>query len=126
MPDSVVIRNTPFRYRDTMNHDLSFYAQDSWTHERLTVNGGIRARYRVVDPESRHSFRATNGSINVSVGPGAGGRVEARTVNGSIESDLPLESTSRATRRRLEGRLGKGSGSLQMSTVNGSIHLRKG
>ena len=27
---------------------------------------------------------------------------------------------------RLEGRLGKGSGSLHLNTVNGSIHLRKG
>lgn len=94
--------------------------------EASTVNGGIRARYRVVDPEGRHSFSTTNGSINVSLGEGGGGRVEARTVNGSIDNDLPLESTSRATRRRLEGRLGKGSGSLQLNTVNGSIHLRKG
>jgi DUF4097 and DUF4098 domain-containing protein YvlB len=94
--------------------------------EASTVNGGIRARYRVVDPESRHSFSTTNGSINVSVGQGAGGRVEASTVNGSIENDVPLESTSRATRRRLEGRLGKGSGSLHLNTINGSIHLRKG
>lgn len=94
--------------------------------EASSVNGGIRARYRVVDSESRHRFWTTNGSINVSVGPGAGGRVEASTVNGSIENELPLESTSRATRRRLEGRLGKGSGSLQLNTVNGSIHLRKG
>jgi hypothetical protein len=42
VPDSVVIRNTPFRYRDTMNRDLGLYAQDSWTFRRLTVNGGIR------------------------------------------------------------------------------------
>jgi hypothetical protein len=94
--------------------------------EASTVNGGIRARYRVVDAEGRHSFSTTNGSISVSVGEGGGGRVEARTVNGSIENDLPLESTSRTTRRRLEGRLGKGSGSLELNTVNGSIHLRKG
>ena len=31
VPDSVIIRNTPFRYRDTMNRDLGLYAQDSWT-----------------------------------------------------------------------------------------------
>jgi hypothetical protein len=42
VPDSVVVRNTPFRYRDTMNYDLGIYAQDSWTHKRLTLNGGIR------------------------------------------------------------------------------------
>lgn len=42
VPDSVVIRNTPFRYRDTMNRDLAFYVQDTWTMKRLTVNGGLR------------------------------------------------------------------------------------
>ena len=41
-PDSVVIRNTPFRYRDTMNRDLGMYIQDSWTFRRLTLNGGLR------------------------------------------------------------------------------------
>ena len=45
VPDSVVIRNTPFRYRDTMNHDLGLYAQDSWTFRRLTVAGGIRVEW---------------------------------------------------------------------------------
>jgi Carboxypeptidase regulatory-like domain/TonB-dependent Receptor Plug Domain len=42
VPDSVVIRNTPFRFRDTMNHDFGMYLQDSWTLRRLTVNGGLR------------------------------------------------------------------------------------
>ena len=42
VPDSVVVRNTPFRYRDTMNYDLGVYVQDSWTYRRLTLNGGLR------------------------------------------------------------------------------------
>jgi len=42
VPDSVLVRNTPFRYRDTMNYDLGIYAQDSWTFKRLTLNGGLR------------------------------------------------------------------------------------
>ncbi len=63
--------------------------------------------------------------LRVDVPDGAGGRLEAATVNGSIQSDLTLESTGRATRRRLQGRLGKGRGSLELSTVNGSIHLRR-
>ncbi len=42
VPDSVVVRNTPFRYRDTMNYDLGVYVQDSWTYKHLTLNGGIR------------------------------------------------------------------------------------
>jgi len=42
VPDSVVVRNTPFLYRDTMNYDLGVYIQDSWTYRHLTLNGGIR------------------------------------------------------------------------------------
>jgi hypothetical protein len=42
VPDSVVVRNTPFRSRDTMNRDLGLYIQDIWTIKRLTLNGGIR------------------------------------------------------------------------------------
>ncbi|MGC4081893.1 MAG: TonB-dependent receptor [Vicinamibacterales bacterium] len=42
VPDSVVIRNTPFRFRDTMNYDIGFYVQDTWTIKRLTLNGGLR------------------------------------------------------------------------------------
>lgn len=90
-----------------------------------TVNGGIHARYRAASPDGRHRFSTTNGSVTVSLPEGAGGRLEASTVNGSVENDLPLESTERSTRRRLEGRLGKGRGLLELSTVNGSIHLRR-
>jgi Carboxypeptidase regulatory-like domain len=45
VPDSVIIRNTPFRFRDTMNRDLGLYAQDSWTFRRLTLNGGVRIEW---------------------------------------------------------------------------------
>lgn len=45
VPDSVVIRNTPFRYRDTMNRDLGIYVQDLWTMNRLTINAGLRLEH---------------------------------------------------------------------------------
>jgi hypothetical protein len=41
-PDSVTIYNTPNRSETFLNGDRGFYAQDSWTINRLTVNGGIR------------------------------------------------------------------------------------
>jgi hypothetical protein len=91
-----------------------------------TVNGGIQARYRTANSDGRHRFSTTNGSITVFLPDGAGGRLDAGTVNGGIHSDLPLESTDRATRHRLVGRLGKGRGSLELSTVNGTIRLHRG
>ncbi len=45
VPDSVIIRNTPFRFRDTMNYDLGLYVQDTFTVRRLTLNGGIRFEF---------------------------------------------------------------------------------
>ena len=94
--------------------------------EASTVNGGIAARFRALDPDSANRLSTTNGSITVSVPEGSGGRLEARTVNGGVHNDLPMESTGRTGRNRLEGRLGKGRGSLELSTVNGAIRLRRG
>jgi len=44
-PDSVTIYNTPVRYLDKLNADVGIYAQDTWTLNRLTINGGIRWEY---------------------------------------------------------------------------------
>ncbi len=49
VPDSVIIRNTPFRFRDTMNYDLGLYVQDTFTIRRLTLNGGMRLEKLVAE-----------------------------------------------------------------------------
>ena len=90
-----------------------------------TVNGAIRARYGPVEPGGRHRFSTTNGSIDVELPEKTGGRLEARTINGRVTCDLPLESRE-GSRRRLEGRLGPGNDSFKLTTVNGSIRVRRG
>ncbi len=42
VPSSVTIYNTPLRYKDALIGDLGLYVQDTWTLNRLTVNGGLR------------------------------------------------------------------------------------
>ena len=42
VPDSVVAYNTPTNVRTDLNLQLAFFAQDSWTIKRLTLNPGIR------------------------------------------------------------------------------------
>ena len=42
VPDSVLVRNTPLNYGERLNYDLGFFAQDSWTFNRLTINAGLR------------------------------------------------------------------------------------
>jgi hypothetical protein len=42
VPSTVTVYNTPLRYKDALLGDLGIYAQDTWTLNRLTLNGGIR------------------------------------------------------------------------------------
>lgn len=42
VPNSVVVRNTPYVSRENLNYDLGIYAQDQWTIRRLTLNYGLR------------------------------------------------------------------------------------
>ena len=55
VPSSVTVYNTPLRYKDALIGDLGIYAQDTWTINRLTLNGGIRwehLRHEVSKQES--------------------------------------------------------------------------
>jgi DUF4097 and DUF4098 domain-containing protein YvlB len=91
--------------------------------ESSTVNGSIEATYLDVDADGRHRFSTTNGSVTLRLPIDASGEFEARTVNGSIETDFPLEVSGKFGHRRLRGRLGEGSGTFDISTVNGSVKI---
>ncbi len=41
-PFQVTVYNTPLRYKDSLLGDFALYAQDTWTMNRLTLNGGLR------------------------------------------------------------------------------------
>jgi hypothetical protein len=42
LPDIVRVYNTPVRSEEFLNGDIGFFAQDSWTMRRLTLNAGVR------------------------------------------------------------------------------------
>ena len=55
--------------------------------------------------KGRHSFHTTNGSVRIYLPAGAGGELDAQTVNGSITTDFPTTVT-RVSRRHLKGSFG--------------------
>ena len=87
-----------------------------------TVNGSIRASFGETSWEGEAAFETVNGSIRLEVPEQINANLEIRTSNGRITTNLPI-TTTRATRRRVEGTLGEGGPNLRLKSVNGSITL---
>jgi hypothetical protein len=90
-----------------------------------TVNGDIHCRLGGTSLPGGAEFETVNGSITIEMPEGLSVDLTASTVNGSIDSDFPIRVSGRINRRTLRGTLGDGGPELQLSTVNGSIELRR-
>jgi Putative adhesin len=89
-----------------------------------TTNGNVEVSAAKLDID--HSeFRTVNGTVTVSLPASVNADVDMETVNGSLTSDFPLTVQGSFNPRRLRATLGKGGASLRLTTVNGSIRLRK-
>jgi len=91
-----------------------------------TVNGSIHVTMAAIPGNDNLKFRTVNGSIYVTVPPSLQADLEMSTVNGSLTSDFPLMLQGRMNPKHLEAKIGNGGRRVEMSTVNGSIELRKG
>lgn len=95
--------------------------------EANTVNGELSIRYAAKPSSGEHEFETVNGSVRVYLPASVAGRFHAGSVNGSIETDFPLQVTKAkfGPTRSLDGELGGGGNtSFSFNTVNGSIDIR--
>ena len=93
--------------------------------EASTVNGSITCRLGSSDFDEDVEFETVNGSITIEMPEGLDADFRASTVNGSIDSDFPILVTGKVSRRSLSGQIGDGGPELRLSTVNGSIRIRR-
>jgi hypothetical protein len=93
--------------------------------EASTVNGSIRAAMGRADWPSAAEFTTVNGGITLTLPDDLSAEVRAETVNGDLETDFPLTVTGRFGPRHMRGTIGNGGRQLRLTTVNGSIRLRK-
>jgi DUF4097 and DUF4098 domain-containing protein YvlB len=68
------------------------------------------------------SVRSVNGNTRVSLPSGSDCRVALATLRGEVSCDLELADLARAE-QRVTGRLGDGTGTLDVSAVTGDVHL---
>jgi hypothetical protein len=91
-----------------------------------SVNGSIEATLGAAKWRTPLDYRTVNGSITLSLPKNVNAEVRAETMNGSITSDFPITiQSSRRRGRRISGSIGSNGRELYVSTVNGSIKLRK-
>jgi hypothetical protein len=89
-----------------------------------TTNGDVMVHSAMLDGDHTE-FTTVNGTITVELPGTVNAEVDMHTVNGSLSSDFPLTIEGSFNPRRLHATLGKGGATLRLSTVNGSIRLRK-
>jgi hypothetical protein len=91
-----------------------------------TVNGSIQAEFDHMGAGQRVSADAVNGRITLVLPADTSARVEAETVNGSINADdFGLEAEKGFVGRDLSGEIGGGDARISLDTVNGSIKIMK-
>jgi hypothetical protein len=44
-PDQVTVYNTPYSWKQDVDHNIGLFVQDRWTIDRMTVNAGVRYDY---------------------------------------------------------------------------------
>jgi hypothetical protein len=89
-----------------------------------TVNGGIDVRMGEMGSADL-DFETVNGSIELELPSAIDVELDMRTVNGRVSSDFPLTLSGRINPRHIRATIGKGGQRLKVSTVNGSVDIRK-
>ncbi len=87
-----------------------------------TTNGEIEVALASVGAAEATTLASTNGAITVHLPRDVRASLDARSVNGEIESPLPLASRGRAA-RHLTGDLNGGGAHIEISTTNGGIRI---
>jgi DUF4097 and DUF4098 domain-containing protein YvlB len=93
--------------------------------EASTVNGSVYVEMGRADWSDDLEFSTVNGSVTLILPAQLNAEVRASSVNGDLVTDYPMMVTGRFGRRRMQGTIGSGGRSLNLSTVNGEIRLRK-
>jgi hypothetical protein len=94
--------------------------------ELETVNGSITGRFASLTGEQKVDCESVNGRIALELPAKVDARFNAETVNGGIDgSDFGLRTDKGFVGRDMNGAVGDGTARVNLSTVNGSIKVRK-
>ena len=87
------------------------------------MNGSINVDFAVVSARDDIVIETVNGNGTLTVPADAAFGFVGKTINGSIECDLPL-TKSRSARTDIAGTVRSGGASVTLKSVNGNLRVR--
>jgi DUF4097 and DUF4098 domain-containing protein YvlB len=90
-----------------------------------SVSGDVTAQIEALTGRGELSFRTVSGDVRLELPKVFDADLSMSTVSGNMDTDYQLTLNGRFGGRRIEGRIGEGGRSLDISTVSGNVRLRK-
>ena len=91
-----------------------------------SVNGSVNAFYRSLNNVTEIRLKSVNGAVKLGLPASPNADVSVSTVNGGITTEFPLQVQGKFMGRHIDGRLGNGGTKIEISNVNGAIHIGQG
>jgi DUF4097 and DUF4098 domain-containing protein YvlB len=105
-----------------VNGNIEVYESSGDIHAH-TTNGNVYVELKHANDARGAWAETTNGSVLLAIPADLPGELEARCMNGSFSSELPMVLKSAAQPRTVRGQLGRGGAPIHLGTVNGTIRV---
>jgi DUF4097 and DUF4098 domain-containing protein YvlB len=89
-----------------------------------TVNGKIDVSLLHMGHDRRATLKTVNGAITLIVPRDSGAAVRISSLSGALETDFALGMQSNYVGKTARGKIGDGSGSIEMESVSGLLALK--
>lgn len=106
----------------TVNGNIEVYESSGNLHAH-TTNGNVYVEWKGASNPHGAFAETTNGSVVLAIPADLPAELEARCMNGSFSSELPMVMTSTAQPRTVHGLLGHGGTPIHLATMNGTIRV---
>jgi DUF4097 and DUF4098 domain-containing protein YvlB len=106
----------------TVNGNIEVYDGGGAVRAHVT-NGNVHLELTHLRDKDETFAETTNGSVLLAVPADTQADLEARCLNGSFSSELPVALESTLRPREMHGKLGHGGAPIRLRTVNGGIQI---
>lgn len=106
----------------TVNGNIEVYESGGNLHAH-TTNGNVYVELKHPGGAQGVSAETTNGSVLLAIPPDLPADLQARCMNGSFSSELPLMIKGASQPRTVHGTLSQGGTPIRLGTVNGTIRV---